>query len=288
MKTLRNALLLTLSLASFTPLLRAQDTTQPAHLDLNTLDRSRILTAADACLTDAPVTVTAAHSPRSAGGLHDFFSEGDYWWPDPKNPDGPYIQKDGMTNPDNFVAHRQALMGMSVKVANLTAAYQLTHDPKYADAAIKHLRAWFVDDATKMNPNLEYAQAIHGKFKGRGIGIIDTIHLIEPARCVTLLEKSGALHGNDLAAVKKWFADYIQWLTTSKNGQEEMNAKNNHGTCFSPTIKKISTSAAIASKKFSSPPKWPPTAASPKNSPAPNPTAIPCSTSTPCAQSAKS
>ena len=51
--------------------------------------------------------MTAAHSPRSAGGLHDFFSEGDYWWPDPKNPDGPYIQRDGMTNPDNFVEHRQ-------------------------------------------------------------------------------------------------------------------------------------------------------------------------------------
>ena len=67
-----------------------------------------MIKAAESYLNDKPVTVTASHSPRSAGGLHDFFSEGDYWWPDPKNPDGPYIQRDGMTNPDNFVEHRKA------------------------------------------------------------------------------------------------------------------------------------------------------------------------------------
>ena len=82
--------------------------------DLAAIERPRILPAADRMLADTPVTVTAAHSPRSAGGLHDFFSEGDYWWPDPANPDGPYIQRDGMTNPDNFVAHRQAMIRFSI------------------------------------------------------------------------------------------------------------------------------------------------------------------------------
>jgi hypothetical protein len=201
-------------------------------LDIKGLERDRMVKMAEGFLGDAPVTVTAAHSPRSEGGVHDFFSEGDYWWPDPKNPDGPYIQKDGMTNPDNFMEHRKALMGMSVKVATLTAAYRITGEQKYADAAVKHLTAWFVTPETMMNPNLEYAQAIHGKFKGRGIGIIDTIHLIEPVRCVTILEKAGVLKGAELAGIKKWFTDYVQWLTTSKNGGEEMTAKNNHGTCF--------------------------------------------------------
>ena len=73
-------------------------------------ERARVLKAADGYLSQPPRTVTAASSPRSAGGPHDFFSEGDYWWPDPANPNGPYVQRDGMTNPDNFVAHRQALM----------------------------------------------------------------------------------------------------------------------------------------------------------------------------------
>src|SRR4051812_49544717 len=67
-------------------------------------------------MKDAPVTVTAAHSARSAGGPHDYFSEGDYWWPDPQNPDGPYIQKDGLSNPGNFNDHRRALMRFSVQM----------------------------------------------------------------------------------------------------------------------------------------------------------------------------
>ncbi|HXT30743.1 MAG TPA: alginate lyase family protein, partial [Vicinamibacterales bacterium] len=86
-------------------------------------ERTRVLTAADKYLKDAPLTVTASHSPRSAGGQHDYFSEGDYWWPDPANPDGPYIQKDGLSNPANFNDHRRALMRFSVQMPALVAAY---------------------------------------------------------------------------------------------------------------------------------------------------------------------
>src|SRR5215204_563583 len=83
-----------------------------------------------------------------------------------------------------------------------------------------------------MNPRLQYAQAIHGRTQGRGVGIIDTIHLVEVARAVEVLEGSRALTPAELAGVKKWFADYLQWMTTSKNGLEEREAKNNHGTCW--------------------------------------------------------
>jgi len=200
--------------------------------DFTTLERPRVVPAADKFLKEQPITVTAAHSPRSAGGVHDFFSEGDYWWPDPSSTTMPYIQRDGMTNPDNFVAHRHAMVRMSIQVATLTSAYRITGDQKYARHAIKHLVAWFVDDATKMNPNLQYAQAIKGVTTGRGIGVIDTVHLIEPARSAQILEKAGVLKGDDLAGVKKWFADYLTWMTTSKNGTDEMKAENNHGTCW--------------------------------------------------------
>ncbi|HXE54247.1 MAG TPA: alginate lyase family protein, partial [Tepidisphaeraceae bacterium] len=170
--------------------------------------------------------------PRSAGGLHDFYSEGDYWWPNPKDPTGPYIQRDGMTNPDNFVEHRRAMIRMSIQVATLTAAWRITHDPRYALHAIDHLRAWFVARDTRMNPNLQYAQAIHGITTGRGIGIIDTVHLIEPARSAQLLEQAGLLAGDDRVGIDRWFSDYLHWLTTSKNGRDEMKAANNHGTCW--------------------------------------------------------
>ena len=196
--------------------------------DLTAIERPRVLKAANQYLAEPPVTVTAASSPRSAGGKHDFFSEGDYWWPDPKNPDGPYIQRDGMTNPDNFVEHRRAMIRLSRNVPALAAAYKITKDRKYADHAAVHLRAWFIDDATRMNPNLQYAQAIKGRFTGRGTGIIDTLHFVEVARAAGQLDLKPA----DLAGVKSWFASYIEWMTTHPYGITERDAKNNHGTCW--------------------------------------------------------
>src|SRR5690348_14252711 len=187
-------------------------------LNLKQLDGPRVIRAADQFLKEEPITITASHSDRSAGGLHDFFSEGDYWWPDPDNPAGPYIQRDGMTNPDNFVEHRRAMIRLSIQFPTLVAAYEVAGDKRYADHAIRHLRAWFIDEPTRMNPNLQYAQAIHGITTGRGIGVIDTIHLIEVARGAMLLEKASLLKGGDLAGVKKWFADYLLWMRTSKNG----------------------------------------------------------------------
>ena len=205
---------------------------QQTTLNVAAFDRQRILKAANQYLKEVPITITASHSPRSAGGRHDFFSEGDYWWPDPQNPTGPYLQRDGMTNPDNFVEHRRALMRLSVQVPALVSAYLITKDERYARDAAGHLRAWFLDPSTRMNPNLQYAQAIHGRFSGRGIGIIDTIHLVEVARAIEVLKDSRALSMTELGGITQWFKDYLQWMTTSKNGLEEREAKNNHGTCW--------------------------------------------------------
>jgi hypothetical protein len=199
-----------------------------AKLDLTAFERPRVLKAANQYLAEKPVTVTAASSPRSAGGKHDFFSEGDYWWPDPKNPDGPYIQRDGMTNPDNFVEHRRAMVRLSMIVPALAAAFKITKERKYADHAAAHLRAWFIDESSRMNPNLQYAQAIKGRFTGRGTGIIDTLHFVEVARAAGQLDLKPA----DLAGVKSWFAAYIDWMTTHPYGITERDAKNNHGTCW--------------------------------------------------------
>jgi hypothetical protein len=205
---------------------------QQSGLNVAAFDRVRVLKAANQYLQEAPITITASTSPRSAGGLHDFFSEGDYWWPDPKNPDGPYIQRDGMTNPDNFTDHRRYLMRLSVQLPALAAAWKLTKDSRYARHAALHLRAWFIDERTRMNPNLQYAQAIHGRFTGRGIGIIDTIHLVEVARAIEVLAGSKTLSQIETEEVRQWFADYLEWMTSSKNGLEEREARNNHGTCW--------------------------------------------------------
>jgi hypothetical protein len=205
------------------PWLRAAE-----RFDLVAIERPRVIPQAGRYLAAQPVTITRSSSPRSPGGKHDFFSEGDYWWPDPKNPDGPYIRRDGESNPANFAGHRRAMVRLSLIVPALAAAYKLTRQPKYAEHAALHLRAWFIDDATRMNPNLQYAQAIHGVSTGRGTGIIDTLHLVEVARAAEHLD----LAPGDRKGVADWFASYLEWMRTSNSGIEERDARNNHGTCW--------------------------------------------------------
>ena len=201
------------------------------HFDLAAFERPRLVKQAEAALAAAPQTVTAAPNPRSAGGPHDFSSEGDYWWPDPKNPDGPYIQRDGLTNPDNFIAHRQFLLAFGRDFDALAAAYALTHDERFAAAGVKHLNAWFVDPATRMNPTLLYSQAIKGVSTGRSIGVIDTLHLAEVALGIEALRGSKALTKAEEAAITDWFRNYLTWMRTHPYGVDESKAKNNHGTC---------------------------------------------------------
>ena len=195
-------------------------------------ERQRVISAADKYLRQNPLTVTASTSPRSAGGPHDYFSEGDYWWPDPANPYGPYIQRDGMSNPNNFADHRRALMRFSVQMPALTAAYLITRDSKYAFAAERHLRAWFLNRQTRMTPALRYAQAIHGITTGRGTGIIDTIHLVEVARAMERLDGAPGWTRDDAALARSWFSDYLDWMTTDQNGKDERDTTNNHATCW--------------------------------------------------------
>jgi hypothetical protein len=205
---------------------------EPERIDVIAIDRDRILRSARMYLGQAPVTITDTVSSRSAGGPHDYFSEADYWWPDPKKPDGPYVRRDGFTNPDNFVAHRQALIRLGVQVPTLVSAWLITNETPFVEHTLWHLRAWFTDKSTKMNPHLRYAQAIRGRVHGRGIGIVDTIHLVEVARAASVLAEAGAVPAQQLAALRRWFDDYVTWLTLDRYGQDERDERNNHGTCW--------------------------------------------------------
>jgi hypothetical protein len=194
--------------------------------------KNKIISLAQQAMIEKPITVTNESSPRSAGGKHDFYSEGDYWWENPVSPDSPYIQRDGMSNPNNFVAHRKAMIRFSQLVGTLTSAYLIEKKKEYADQAFKHYEAWFLNEETLMNPSLLYAQAIKGRVTGRGIGIIDMIQMIEVAQSLRVIEKALPNKKEEIKGVKNWFEKYLSWVTTHQYGIDERNAKNNHGTCW--------------------------------------------------------
>lgn len=202
-------------------------------LDVAAIDRARILKAAEAASAITPITITKYRAQLSEGGPHDFYSNGDYWWPNPNTTNGlPYVQRDGQTNPENFVAHRRCIAELRNSVAALAAAYKITGAESNVVKAAELLRVFFLDEATRMNPNLNFAQAIPGVTPGRGIGIIDTLHLIEVPKAIRALEEAKAFPPEVLAGVKQWFRDYTAWMITSKNGNEEANAGNNHAVAY--------------------------------------------------------
>ena len=215
--------------------LHAQDNSRSKlAVSIARIDQARIMQLADQALRLKPPAITHHIATNSAGGLHDYYSQADYAWPNTTNATGlPYVSRDGESNPDTFSCHRMALRNMKDAVAALAAAYALTDDDRYVYKAVNLLKVFFLDEKTRMNPNLQYAQAVLGVDTGRSYGVIDTLHLAELPVALRFLEKSPAFPAEVDRGLKQWFADYSHWITTATNGVREMKAVNNHSiACF--------------------------------------------------------
>ena len=174
------------------------------------------------------------HAPAS-GDRHDYASLSRYFWPDSSKPDGlPYVSRDGVSNPELKEYDREALDKMSRRVQTLSLAWFLGGDSAFAEAALKQVRIWFLDSATRMNPNMNFAQMIPGRNFGKGypFGVLDGYSFVQMMDALALLESYPGFLPAEKAALKKWFAEYVQWLITSEQGIEESKAENNHGTTY--------------------------------------------------------
>ncbi|MEI6554518.1 MAG: alginate lyase family protein [Paludibacter sp.] len=193
-----------------------------------------ILRAADRAMSTDILTVMDKETFPPSSDKHDYISAGRYWWPDPKNPGGPYIRKDGVVNREIDKFDRGILATMAKSVKDLSVAYYLTSDESYAQKAVQNLRKWFLNPSTKMNPNMNFGQTITGRNngKGRGEGIIDTYSFMDMLDGVELLKTSKHFTPQVAEGLKNWFSSYLDWMMTTEIGNEEYTAKNNHGTAF--------------------------------------------------------
>ncbi len=184
-------------------------------------------------LSDAIYSVMDKPFTPPSGDKHDYMSVGPFWWPDPEKSDGlPYIRRDGETNPERELYDTTPLRKLTHEVSILAAAYFFLDKEKYAKRAATLVRAWFLDEDTMMNPNLNYGQAIPGRTIGRGIGIIDTRSFFQITEAIGLIANSQSWTAADEAALKQWFSTYVDWLRESENGIDEENGLNNHGTWY--------------------------------------------------------
>ncbi|MDR3734142.1 MAG: alginate lyase family protein [Acidobacteriaceae bacterium] len=185
----------------------------------------------DKALHAEPHSIVEKKQTPPSGDKHDWYSQAGYWWADPKNPNGPYIRHDGVKNPEKRDFTDESYFNHTVKSAKtLALAYYLTGNEKYAEHATLLLRTWFIDPATAMNPNLNYAQFVPGKNTGRPAGIVAARQMPQTLDAIGMLAGSKSWTAADDAAMKQWFAAYYKWLTTSAAGKEEALHPNNHGS----------------------------------------------------------
>lgn len=189
---------------------------------------------ADEQLDAGPFSVVHKEQVPPSGDKHDYMSQGPYWWPDTTKADGlPYIRRDGQVNPERAtLTDRGELSDLTHASELLSRAYFYTGADQYARKAAELLKVWFVDEATRMNPHLEYGQAIPGRTEGRGIGIIETRYLGKITDAVALIRPSEAWTPELENGLQNWMASYLDWLMNSKKGRDESVHPNNHGTWY--------------------------------------------------------
>jgi hypothetical protein len=194
----------------------------------------QLLKDADKLLDYGPVSVLQKSAVPPSGDKHDYMSIAPYFWPDSSKPGGlPYINWDGVVNPEvRRYTDKTNLPIVCENIYLLSLAYYFSDEEKYARHASKLAETWFLDTATRMNPNLNYGQAVKGVTEGRAEGLIDSRFFIWEIDGIRLLEGSRSWTGRDQALMKRWFSDFLSWMRTSPIAQKEMNARNNHGVWY--------------------------------------------------------
>jgi hypothetical protein len=169
-----------------------------------------------------------------SGDKHDFLSIAPYWWPDPSKPGGlPSIRRDGEVNPESKEGTDDtAFSAMQSAAFVLARAYKESGQERFAARAALLLRTWFLDPATRMNPHLNYGQAVPGHNQGRGAGIIATRRLVYVVDTARILATSASWSADDRKGLEAWCTAYATWLLTSPIGREEEATLNNHGTWY--------------------------------------------------------
>jgi hypothetical protein len=190
------------------------------------------LKEADKALEEGPFTVVHKPITPPSGDKHDYMSLSPYWFPNPDKPDGlPYVRKDGVVNPEREKFDLPRIESFTMNTNALALAYYFTGEEKYATKAAELMRVWFFDEATRMNPNVKYAQVVRGlEEEGRANGVLESDRFRRVIDADALLAGSKSWTGEDSAKLRDWIRQFNDYLRTSEQGRKELGQKNNHGS----------------------------------------------------------
>ena len=192
---------------------------------------------ADKAVEESPYTITKYSAPKTDGAsVNDYYSDSPYWWPVDGDPTAPFLRRDGERNPDTFMDHKDEVAKFYKGIMSMAFYSYFTNNSDYGKKANELLKVFFVDEATKMNPNLKYSQLIRNRTKRRGVGIIDGRRFAALTEAIILLKQNDQLDKKVFEGIKSWYSDLLIWLTTSYYGLDEKQRGNNHGTWWSAQV----------------------------------------------------
>lgn len=206
----------------------------PAYATL----KSNVIDKADKYVQDPPLTVTDKTICRS-GDPHNYESLSIYFWPDTTKRDGlPYVGRDGAFNPEYKEYDFTRFNDFVSALRYLSVAYRLTRDVKYFKAFCRQLDVWFINDATRMNPQFEYSQLIPGRNNGKGCaaGVVDSYPLVDAIESIYLVDNTKSIGRRRLQKIRRWFRDFADWIATSGIGRESGTFINNIGAAHDITL----------------------------------------------------
>ena len=196
----------------------------------------KIVKNADAALTQRVANVVDEGALPPSGDAHDYYSYSPYWWPDPEHPDGPYIWRDGEINPDRKTSDISRIEAMVKRVTSLVPAWYFTGDERYAKSAAEQLRAWFLNPATKMNPNVKFGQKRRGHNYNSPSGVLEAWRMRWVIDSAILLEAYPGWTEKDANGLRSWFSQFATWMVESPTGIEESMQPNNHGSLYNAQL----------------------------------------------------
>ena len=198
---------------------------------------SALSKSADKVLALPTLKMTDKRMIAPTGNIHDYMTCGLYWWPNPDTPDGlPYINKDGIVNPDANDGITLGAVCGRINTLALTAFHIDSRAAECAEYASRQLYDWFINPETYMAPHARFAQAIPGICEGRSTGLIDFAVTYRLFDGIGIFEELGLIDAELIRGVKAWFVKFTDWMLTHKNGIEADSGNNNIGAWYDVQI----------------------------------------------------
>jgi hypothetical protein len=208
---------------------------------------------ADGLLAAGPWSVMDKAKVPPSGNKHDYMSQAVYWWPadaaPPANPGTPgkcpYKSWDGVRNVGEVdppaLTDATYLKRTFEGIFQLALAWYYTGDERYAARAELFARHWFLEPATLMQPNMNFAQGVPCGVAGRGDGIIEASapYVGDLVDGLAILDVGApGWTSAEQAGVRAWLTQFLTWLQTSSVGLEEARHRNrnNHESWYDAAV----------------------------------------------------